>query len=438
MAKEKTKVEIPYNWDPRFYQMDVWDAMDAGVRRVDCVWHRRAGKDLTFINRATVEAHKRIGTYYHMMPKLNQARKVVWDGMDKSGRAFLDYIPKDLIRKRNEAEMQIEFHNGSIWQLVGADNFDNLMGTNPVGLTLSEYSLCNPKSWDFFRPILRENGGWAAFLYTPRGRNHAYDLHVMAQRNPDWFSQVLTVADTGIVSKEDIEDERRSGMSDDMIQQEFYCSFEAAMPGAYYSKELWRAREEGRITRVPYQNTVPVDTWWDLGIDDSMSIWFTQDIGREIHVIWYYENRGEGLMHYAAYLDERIKKWGGFYGKHTAPHDITVREIGSGKTRLLTAGELGIKFEVAQRPAQKEDGIQAVRNIFSVLYFDEENCRQGLDGLASYRSEYDEANKVLKRTPVHDWASHPADSLQTLSLAHEFQSLIKASQDDEGPQTWLM
>lgn len=395
--------------------------MDAGVKRIDCVWHRRAGKDLTFLNRAIVEAHRRVGTYYHMMPKLNQARKAIWDGMDKHGRPFLDYIPKEIIKNRNESEMQVELKCGSIWQLVGADNYDNLMSTNAVGIVFSEFSLCNPRAWDFFRPILRENGGWAAFLYTPRGRNHAYTLHVMAQNNPTWFSQLLTVEDTGIVSKEDLDQERFDGMSDDMIDQEYFCSFEASVPGAYYAKELRRTREQGRITKVPFQSGVPVDTWWDLGIDDSMSIWFTQDCGREIHCIKYYEHRGEGLEFYARILNEQINIWGGVYGKHTAPHDITVREIGSGTTRKNTARTLGLNFEVASRPAHKEDGHQAVRNIFPILWFDEQNCQLGIDGLASYHSEYDEKNRVLKASPVHDWASHPADAMQTLALAHRFK-----------------
>lgn len=401
--------------------------MDAGVKRIDCVWHRRAGKDLTFINRATVEAHKRIGTYYHMMPKLNQARKAIWDGMDKTGRPFLGYIPNELIRKKSESEMQIEFKCGSIWQLVGADNYDNLMSTNAVGIVFSEFSLCDPRAWDFFRPIIRENGGWAAFLYTPRGRNHAYKLHNMAKRNPNWFSQELTINETGVVSKEDIDAERAEGMSEDMIQQEYFVSFESAVPGAYYANELRRAREQGRITKVSFQSGVPVDTWWDLGVDDSTSIWFTQDIGREIHVIGYFESRSEGLEYYARVLEEKIKVWGGVYGRHVGPHDITVKELGTGKTRMKTAADLGISFKVAQRPAHKEDGIQAVRNIFSLLWFDEKACERGLDGLASYHSEYSEEKGVLKPTPVHDWASHPADSLQTLAMAHEFKSMSRVA-----------
>jgi phage terminase large subunit len=289
------------------------------------------------------------------------------------------------------------------------------MGTNPAGIVFSEFSLQDPRAWDYFRPILLENKGWAMFLYTPRGRNHAYDMYIQAQSNPLWHCELLTIGDTGVVSPEDIEEERQAGMSDDMIDQEFYCSFDAAAPGAYYAKELRLAREQGRITSVPFSSGVAVDTWWDLGIDDSMSIWFTQDVGREIHVIDYYESRGEGFEHYARVLD----------GRHTAPHDISVRELGTGKTRLKTAGDLGIRFKVAQRPARKEDGIQSVRNIFSVCWFDEKACRKGLDGLASYRSEFDEKNRVLRATPVHDWASHPADAFQTLAIGHKFAGIVK-------------
>jgi hypothetical protein len=321
--------------------------------------------------------------------------------------------------------MKIKTKSGSLWQILGSDNYDSVMGTNPAGIVFSEFSLQDPRAWDYFRPILMENRGWALFLYTPRGRNHAYDLYMQAKANPLWHCELLTVKDTDVVSQEDIEEERAAGMSDEMIDQEFYCSFEASAPGAYYAKELRLAREQGRITSVPFRSGIAVDTWWDLGIDDSMSIWFSQNVGREIHVIGYYESRGEGFEHYASVLEKKIKEWGGVYGQHTAPHDISVRELGTGKTRLKTAGELGIKFKIAQRPARKEDGIQSVRNIFSICWFDEQACRLGIDGLASYRSEFDEKNRVLRAQPVHDWASHPADAFQTLALAHKFSGMIE-------------
>lgn len=403
--------------------------MSQGGQRAVCVWHRRAGKDLTSLNWAVYASCERPGNYYHFLPKTNQGRKVIWDGKDRNGRPFLDYWPKELIRgDKNATEMKLYTNSGSMWQVLGSDNFDNVMGTNPVGIVFSEFSLQNPQAWDFFRPILMENKGWAVFLFTPRGRNHAHRLYVQAKEIDTWFCELLTVDNTGVISVLDIQAERIAGMSEEMIDQEFYCSFEAAAPGAYFAGELRRARKEGRITSVPFQSGVPVDTWWDLGMDDSTSIWFTQDVGREIHVIAYYENRGEGLEFYARVLEDKINQWQGVYGLHTAPHDITVREIGPGKTRLKTASELGLKFKVCQRPARKEDGHQAIRNIFSVCWFDEKACQLGIDGLSSYRSEYVDKHQVHRNEPIHDWASHPADAFQTLALAHRFKSMVQSVQ----------
>jgi hypothetical protein len=400
------------------------NGQDRGRQRAVCVWHRRAGKDLTALNWTVAASIERPGVYYHMLPKLSQGRKVVWDGKDRTGRPFMDYWPSELIDgDPNQAEMKVKTVGGALWQILGSDNYDSVMGTNPSGIVFSEFSLQDPRAWDYFRPILMENRGWALFLFTPRGRNHAYELYLQAQSNPNWHCELLTVKDTNVIHQEDIEEERRAGMSDEMIDQEFYCSFDASAPGAYYAKELRLAREQGRLTNVPFRSGIAVDTWWDLGIDDSMSIWFSQDVGREIHVIAYYESRGEGFEHYAKVLDDKMKVWNGVYGKHTAPHDITVRELGTGRTRLTTAGDLGIKFKVAQRPGRKEDGIQAVRNIFGICWFDEVACRLGIDGLASYRSEFDEKNRVLRPTPVHDWASHPADAFQTLALAHRYAGM---------------
>ena len=401
------------------------NGMGNGGQRAVCVWHRRAGKDITSMNWTIYASCERPGNYYHFLPKTNQGRKVIWDGKDISGRPFLDYWPRELIKgDPNATEMKLSTQSGSLWQILGSDNFDNVMGTNPVGIVFSEFSLQDPRAWDFFRPILMENKGWALFLFTPRGRNHAYRLYVQAKELDSWFCEMLTIDNTGVLSTLDIQAEKLAGMSEEMIDQEFYCSFEAAAPGAYFASELRRARQEGRITSVPFQSGVSVDTWWDLGMDDSTSIWFTQDVGREIHIISYYEKRGEGLEFYARVLEEQINKWRGVYGHHTAPHDITVRELGTGKTRLNTAGELGLKFKVAQRPARKEDGHQAIRNIFPICYFDEKACQVGLDGLASYRSEFIEKHQVFRNEPIHDWASHPADAFQTLAIAHRFRPTI--------------
>ena len=415
---------VKNGWWPRAYQIPLLDSHEGGCKRAMCVWHRRAGKDLTALNLTIGSTVTRPGIYYHCLPKTNQGRKVIWDGMDGKGRKFLDYWPKSLLLgEPNATEMKLNTSTGAMWQVIGADNFDNVMGTNPVGIVFSEFSLQAPRAWDYFRPILLENGGWAIFLFTPRGRNHAYDLYLQARDNPEWYCEKLTVNDTKVITTEGIESERRSGMSQAMIDQEFYCSFETAAPGAYYANEMRQAQDEGRITKVPYVGGAAIDTWWDLGMDDSTSIWFTQDVGREIHVIDYYESRGEGLEHYATVLEKKLTAWRGSYRKHYAPHDIKVRELGTGKTRLKLAHDLGIRFQVVERPLRKEDGIQAVRDIMPICWFDEGKCRYGIDGLLSYRSEYDESNRVYRVNPVHDWASHPADAFQTLGLAHGFDQV---------------
>jgi hypothetical protein len=215
-------------------------------------------------------------------------------------------------------------------------------------------------------------------------------------------------------------------------------AFEAAIEGAYFKSEFTNIRKQGRLTRVPVQPNIPVDTWWDLGFGDDMSIWFTQDVGKAVHVVDFYTNSGEGLAFYKKELDKREY----LYGRHTAPHDIINGEIGTGKTRLKTAAEMGLRFDIAQRPAQKSDGIQAVRNILPICYFDEERCSKGISALENYRKEWDDVNACWKDKPVHDWTSHPTDAFQTLGLKHKFVELRK--QEDKrqagiyrGPSGWM-
>lgn len=208
---------------PRHYQIPLWNYLDGGGKRAVIVWHRRAGKDLLCWNYVVTEACTgRVGGYTYYFPNAALAKKIIWNGADKAGKRFLDYIPQRLVKRINRQELLIEFYNGSIIQLAGTDKSINV-GTNPVGTIFSEFSLQNPRAWDYIRPILAENDGWALFNFTPRGRNFAYDLYEMARNNPDWFCQKLTVDDTMAVSNESIESERRSGMSEDLVQQEFYC-----------------------------------------------------------------------------------------------------------------------------------------------------------------------------------------------------------------------
>lgn len=417
------KITIPYKFTPRDYQIPLFNAVSDGYKRGVAIWHRRAGKDKTLINFLAKEAFKRVGTYFYLFPIYKQGRKAIWLGMDRGGFRYMDHIPIELRKRTNDTEMFVELINGSIIQLIGTDKIDSIMGSNPIGCVFSEYALQNPSAWDFIRPILKENGGWAFFNTTPRGRNHAHKLFIMAQNNPKWFCELLTYKNTGVFTDKDIDEERAEGMDESLIEQEYLCSFEAAAVGAYFGKQLREAREQGRITKVPHHKGIKVDTWWDLGMDDSTSIWFTQDVGREIHVIDYFEDSDEGLPYYARILEEKAKKNDWLYGRHTAPHDIVVRELGSGKSRRATAKSLGLNFKVAPKVGKKEDSIEAARNILSICYFDEVNCAIGLDHLASYRKKWDADTQVYSLKPLHDAASHAADAYQTLAISHKFQSV---------------
>ena len=243
-------------------------AFDSGANRGVIVWHRRAGKDKTVLNIVVKKALERVGTYFYFFPTYAQAKKAIWDGRDKDGFAFLDHFPKEIIASKNATELQIKLRNGSIVQLIGTDKIDSIMGTNPIGCVFSEYSLQNPEAWDYVRPILAENDGWAIFDFTPRGQNHAFELYEMARNKMEkgdkrWFAQKLTVEDTGALSQEKIQEERDSGMDEEMIQQEYYVSFRGIQKGAYYGSQMEKLDKERRICRIPYDADVPVDTWWD-------------------------------------------------------------------------------------------------------------------------------------------------------------------------------
>jgi len=416
------EIVLPHNYKQRDYQVPLWSYLEGGGKRAVAIWHRRAGKDITALNWTICSIVERPGLYWHLLPTYNQGRKIIWDGISKEGVPFLDAWPHDLIKSVNNTDMKLETVNRGLWQVVGTDFVDRLVGPNPIGCVFSEYSLQDPQAWDLIRPILAENKGWAIFIYTPRGKNHGYELYNLAmklqQSGSGWFAQLLTVNDTGVLTQEDIDAERMAGMSEELVQQEFYCSFDAGMVGAYYTTQLAKARLEGRICRVPIMDTVPVDTYWDLGMDDSMTIWFGQDVGREIHLIDYLEGSGEGLPYYAKKLVDK----GYLYGRHVGPHDIKVREIGTGKSRKETARSLGINFDVAKKPNNKEDAIDAVRSIFGQCVFDSERCARGIDSLENFRKEYDQKRKIFLSTPVHDWSSHGAAAFETLALSHSFRN----------------
>jgi hypothetical protein len=331
--------------------------------------------------------------------------------MTRDGRKFIEHFPKEMWEAVNNTEMRLTLKNGSIYQVVGTDNVDRLVGANPVGVVFSEYSLQDPRAWDYIRPILAENGGWALFIYTARGRNHGYDMLNMARRNERWFQQTLTVDDTRAISIEAVDEERESGMPEEMIQQEFYCSFDAPLVGSYYGTAMAKLLADGRLGSLPYEPRLEVHTAWDLGVSDSTAIVFYQKHGQEIRIIDYYEASGEGMAHYAKVIKERDY----VYGEHLAPHDIQVRELGSGKSRLEVARELGIRFRVVPN-LRIDDGIEAVRTTLPKCWFDEKKCTHLIESLRQYRKDFDEKHKVFRDKPLHDWTSHPADAFRYMCV----------------------
>lgn len=413
-------VTIPNNWQPRSYQLPLWEYLENGGKRAVAVWHRRAGKDEVCLHFAAVSAMQKVGTYWHMLPEASQAKKAIWNAVNPhTGIRRIDEAFPLIIRENtNEQEMFIRFKNGSTWQVVGSDNYNSLVGAPPLGIVFSEWSLADPRSWSYLRPILAENGGWAFFIYTPRGNNHGYTTLKNAQAEGNWFYQVLTAEDTHIFSPEVLAQEKRELSREfgevegnSRFMQEYMCSFDAAVAGAYYGGEMEIAIKEDRITKLYYDIKLPVHTAWDIGVGDSTAIWFVQKIGNEIRLIDFYESSGHGLPHYKKVLQEK----GYVYGEHYAPHDIEVREFGSGVSRLETAKSLGINFKVTPR-LNIDDGIHAVRAILSRCIWDVAKCDIGIECLKNYRKEYDNKKKCYKDTPLHDWTSHAADAFRYLAI----------------------
>jgi len=413
---------LPHNFVPRHYQMDALRAFFVEKhKRMVLLWHRRAGKDAICNNLILAAAFQRVGGYYYIFPELKQARRDIWEGIGSDGTRFLDCYPPHLVKKKNNSEMTIELINGSLIRFCGSDRLDSLMGSNPLGIILSEYSLQKPNVWDYLRPILAENGGWALFQFTPRGMNHAYEFFEAVGTNKDWYVNTTTVDvskrgdGTPVITQEMIEEERQAGMCEEMIQQEFYCSFTAAVKGAYFANSLRAAREDGRIFDFGIDASIPVETYWDLGLEDKTAIWWVQRKHNYIHCINYYEMNQEDIAHYIYVLEDFQNKNRIVYRAHYAPHDAAHKTLaGQGKSIQMQAREKGLKFEIVTRCAHKIDAINAVRGIFNRIYIHETNCKQGLACLMQYHSEYDEKNKVLHTNPKHDWSSHGADAFMAI------------------------
>lgn len=434
-------IQIPYRWKPRKYQWPLWNYLQNGGTRAVAVWHRRAGKDEVFLHHHAKCCLHRPATYWHMLPEAAQARKAIWQAINPHTgiRRIHEAFPKEFCKDVNENEMYIRTTTNAIWQVVGSDNYDSLVGSPPLGVTFSEWPLSKPAAWAYIRPILLENRGWAAFLFTPRGNNHGKTMYDLALKEPGWFAQKLTVEDTGVFTKEQLESELREmqrewgpeqGMA--LFMQEYMCSFDAALIGSVYGKSIARAEDQRRVFEPLVLMTEPSDlfphgmqyssmwnpeypvyTAWDLGRSDYCSIWFFQVIGGELRIIDFYENNLEDPPHYANVI--LAKPYGYASMSHFQPHDAKHKLFAAGGRSLV---EWFFQLGVAARSVAStsvQNGIAAARKTIEQCVFDKACCFIGYEHLRQYHYKYNEKIRQLSNEPMHDEHSHAANAFELLA-----------------------
>ena len=413
-------------YKPYPHQVEFLRAMGSGKKRACCVWHRRGGKDMSaFLGWMIPEAYRKTGTYYYFFPTYAQGKKIIWDAIDNDGIKITHHIPYWQDCKFNETEMQITLppiaggSNGSVIQIIGTDKLDSIVGTNPVGCIFSEYSLQNPQAWSFIRPIVEANGGWAVFVYTPRGNNWGFKLYNEALKYPEtWYVSLKTVTQTTkhngspIITLDQIAQMRAEGEDEDIIQQEYFCSFSGAQSGSYYSPYVVKAYEQNRVRDNLYDPSLPVDTFWDIGNGDSTVIGFRQIAYNERRWIDCYSANRQDLPEYARVLSELSRTKHYRYRHHYFPFDMKVTEFTTNESRIAAARRLGIRpcSTVAKRPFM--EGIDAVRRAFPRYWFDKQTCQPLLNSLTFYHKKWDKEGRVYTDQPEHDEHSHFADMIR--------------------------
>ena len=400
-------IEIPYT--PRPQQLD----LHRNDKRFKiCVSHRRWGKSVYAVTELLAKAleiktERHDGRFMYLAPYYRQAKQVAWD--------YLVYYAKDLPgTKINQSELRVDLINGSRIRLGGAgDDPDALRGIFLDGVVLDEYADMSPRVWsEVIRPALVDRQGWAIFIGTPKGRNHFWRLYEDVADDNEWHRTMYRASETEVLDQNELDAARRE-MGDDEFMQEFECSWTAAIKGSYYGGVIDDADKEGRICRVDYDESLPVHVAWDLGISDSCALWFFQVTMGEVRIIDFYEHNNVGLEHYVKVMQEK----GYWYGDDWLPHDAKVRELGTGRTRVETLINMGRKPRIV--PGHRvADGINAARLLLHHCYFDEISCEPGLNALRSYQREWDDVKRVFRKTPLHNWASHAADSFRYLAIAY--------------------
>lgn len=412
-----TEIKIPYNLEYRRYQKDIVSFIrDWGKRAVTC-WHRRAWKDKTFFNIAVEQAIKHIWWYAYILPTYTQWKKIIWDSIDKTWLKFKDHIPKEILIWENGTELKFTLWNWSFIQILWSENIDSIRWTNWKWVIFSEYAFQNPEVWDVLRPILAENWWWAIFNSTPNWKNHFYDLCSMAQESTNRFYQKLTIEDTKVIDTEYIELERQQGMTEEMIQQEYYCSFEVWSIWSYYADLMTQAYDDNRVIVLP-KNLNLVDIYFDLWRNDSTAIWFKQNDWQFFNFINYYEDNWKHISHYFNYIDDFLDKNNLQLSKIYLPHDSKQKRIEAEKSSLELAQNKYWyhKIHYIERTNSTWKDINRVRELLPRCRFDKDSAIQGVRCLENYKKEFDSKKKVFRDNPCHDWASHGSDSFRYFAV----------------------
>lgn len=369
------------------------------------VAHRRMGKTVSAINHLIKDAvlnQKENPRYAYIAPTYGQAKRVAWDYLCKYARPLGGIA--------NISELRVDFMGRRI-QLYGSDNPDSLRGQYFDGVILDEIGDQNPKIWtEILRPALADRMGWCLFIGTPKGQNHFKDLRDRAEDTPEWGLLEFKASETKLVPESELK-AARAEMGEDKYQQEFECSFNAAVEGSYYGKLMNDLEEKGRFVEVTRDDLCQTFTAWDLGMGDSTAIWVAQMTGQEVRIMDFVENHGQGLDWYVNWI--RDNGWAN--ATHKLPHDVSVRELGTGKSRLEMLQNAGLNVDVLPR-LSVDDGIQAVRRLLPRCWFNMPRVRQGVDCLRNYRREFDEKRNVYFEKPLHDWASHGSDAFRYLAI----------------------
>lgn len=380
------------------------------------VCHRRFGKTVFTINETIDKGLRnplKNPRYAYVAPFYGQAKRVAWDYF----KDFTKNIPGVSV---NEADLRIDIPRPHLddkvrFSLLGADNPKAIRGIYLDGAVLDEFADMDPTVWSqVIRPALSDRLGWAIFIGTPSGRNHFYKLYHAAKEEPDWFTAMYKASNTGIIPESELKAAKIT-MTEEEYEQEFECSFTAALIGSYYGKYMETAEKEGRITSVPYDPAVPVDTFWDLGIGDELAIWFCQQVGQEIHLIDYMEEGGRGLEWWVQQL--RSKPY--IYRDINLPHDANARELGTGKARVETLRGYWPGQRISVLPKWGfDDGVHAVRMILGRCWFDSKKCDRGILALENYQKKWDSKLEVFSDKPLHDWSSHGSDAFRYLAMGY--------------------